>query len=105
MSTKRFFYIPAVLLLGLVAGLASLPAARAEPLAPIAATVPALGSGLPIVTAGTNLVEARYWRHHYYGRRYYWRHRHYYHRWHYRHRHWHHWHHHHWYRRHWHHWY
>jgi hypothetical protein len=110
MSMKSLFNIPAVLLLGLGIGFASLSAARAASPVQVASTAPpAFGSGLPNVAAGSNLIELYYWHH-----RHYWRHRYYYHRWHYRHwhyrhyrhwhyrhyRHWHYWHHRHWYHRH-----
>jgi len=114
MSMKPFFNIPAVLLLGVGMGMASLSTARAEPLAPTTASQAAL-SGLPVVSTPANVVDAyyywhhHYWHHHYYWRHHYW-HRHYYHRWHYYrpywrrhywyHRHYHYWHHPYWYHRH-----
>jgi hypothetical protein len=97
MSMKRFFSRLAILSLALGAGFASLPRAQAEPLAPIAiAAAPMLESSLPTIVPGSNLIEARYWRH--YHRWHYrrWHHRHYRH-WHYRH--YRHWHHRHWHRR------
>ncbi|MBV9518631.1 MAG: hypothetical protein JO068_10960 [Hyphomicrobiales bacterium] len=102
MSMKHRFYIPAVLLLTLGLGLASLSVARAAPLAPPSASEP-LPARLPAISTPADLIEARYWRHRYYWRRHYW-HRHYWHR-HYWHRHYwhrHYWHRHYWYRRHWH---
>jgi hypothetical protein len=92
MSMKRVFSMLAALSLAIGAGFASLPA-QAKPPAQIAGTAaPALGSGLPVVVPGPNLIQARYYRYHYhrYWRRHYYYHR-YYHRWHYRHyyhRHW-----------------
>ena len=71
MSMKSLFNIPAVLLLGLGIGFASLSAARAASPAPVASTAPpAFGSGLPNVAAGSKLIELYYWHRHYY-----WRHR------------------------------
>jgi hypothetical protein len=78
---KRLFGIIAVLSLSIGAWLVLPPATQAKPLAPIADTAPTLGSGLPLVTTSSNLIEARYWRyrHRHWRRHYHWR------RWHYRH--------------------
>jgi hypothetical protein len=74
MSMKRIFRTLAVLSIAIGAGFASLPAAQAKSLAPFeAATVPALGTRLPVVTPGSHLIQA-YWRYRYrygYHRRYY----------------------------------
>jgi len=90
MSIKRVFSMLAALSLVIGSAFVALPV-QARPQAPIAATAPP-AFALPVVVPGSNLIEARYWRHHYrhrYWRHYHWRrhyYRHHYRHWHYRHR-------------------